>query len=53
VQDDARVDKTSANGAVIGARANVGPFAALGHGERIEPDTVTGPLFLGGQNDPG
>ncbi|MCH7789553.1 MAG: NTP transferase domain-containing protein [Acidobacteria bacterium] len=44
VGQGAIVDKTSAVGAIIGDRAHVGPFAALGLGARVEPDALTGPF---------
>lgn len=45
VGDNAVADMTSAIGSIIGPRAIVGPFAALGAGVEITPDTVTGSMY--------
>ncbi|MEX2486276.1 MAG: bifunctional UDP-N-acetylglucosamine diphosphorylase/glucosamine-1-phosphate N-acetyltransferase GlmU [Nitriliruptoraceae bacterium] len=42
VDDDATVHSTRAESAVIGAGANVGPFAHLRRGTRLGPDTKAG-----------
>ena len=47
-----RVEKTTAERAVIGADCRVGPFAALAPGSEIPATTVTGPFYTAGTDAP-
>jgi bifunctional UDP-N-acetylglucosamine pyrophosphorylase/glucosamine-1-phosphate N-acetyltransferase len=45
VGDDCVVQSTTGRHARIGDRSTVGPYASLGAGSDIAPDSVTGPFY--------
>lgn len=47
-----RVEKTTAERAIIGADSRVGPFAALGIGAELPAASVTGPFYTAGADTP-